>query len=419
MSGDGPESPASPGGRVAPAYFALFASIYAVQGAVAAYFFTFNLIYLTSCGVPPSVAADAQSVALLPFILKFLAGPLSDRFSLLGLGHRKPYIVLGLAVQALALAGLATVDPGRQVGAFTALALLAVAGMALGDTCCDGMVIDVTPPGDRDRVQGALVASRALAAMACASGFGLWVGRSGGSDRYRELLWACAAAGLVPLSQALFLAEPRPAGDAERFRWSALRVLVRPRSLALLAYGAAFATIANGVEIHLSPYYKALGFGGGALGALAALRYVGRAAGGALLPLASGRLGRGGALALGVAALATTTAMQAAVPGGGAVAAGVGATAFGAACGWADALFFVLAMEASDPRMAASTYALFMAVTNVSVAGGSLFDRARSRLDGRYGPAFLASALGFLAVLAFVPRLARPPRPEILPGPPD
>ena len=63
-----------------------------------------------------------------------------------------------------------------------------------------------------------------------------------------------------------------------------------------------------------------------------------------------------------------------AVPSGP-VTAGLAAGAFGAANGWTDAVFYVLAMEASDPRMAASTYALFMAVTNISVVGGSLFAR--------------------------------------------
>src|SRR5208282_3622560 len=95
--------------------------------------------------------ADVQSLALLPFILKFLGGPLSDRFNLLGFGHRKPYIMIGLVVQSLGLLGLSLMHPAGNLAGFTALALLTVAGLALYDTCCDGMVIDVTPPADRDR----------------------------------------------------------------------------------------------------------------------------------------------------------------------------------------------------------------------------------------------------------------------------
>jgi PAT family beta-lactamase induction signal transducer AmpG len=394
--------------RVGAAYLALFAALYAVQGVVAAYFFTFNPIYLKTAGVPATMAADVQSVALLPFVLKFLAGPVSDRFSLLGRGHRKPYIILGLVLQSLGLVGLATCNPGRDLAGFTALAVLSVAGLGIYDTCCDGMVIDVTPAADRDRVQGMLVAARALAAMVCSYGFGKWVETGGPEEpqRYAELLLGCAALGTIPLLQALWLPEPTRAADAERFRWSALRVLVRPHSLGLLAYGAMYALVAYGVEINLSVYYHSLGFSNDKIGTMGALRYIGRAAGGLLLAASARRWRRRVLLPLGVLVLACTTAAQSVVHDP--VEAGFGALAFGVANGWADALFYVLAMEASDPRMAASTYALFMAVTNVSVVGGSLFARADRALGGGHRTAFLAAALATLSVLPLALGLAAP-----------
>jgi PAT family beta-lactamase induction signal transducer AmpG len=405
----------TPHPRVGPAYLALFATLYAVQGVVAAYFFTFNTIYLTTAGVGRESAADVQTLALLPFVLKFLAGPVSDRFSLLGLGHRKPYIVLGLVLQSFGLMGLALVDPGRQLARFAALAVLAVTGLGVYDTCCDGMVIDATPPADRGRVQGMLVAARALAAMVCSYGFGLWVeGESRGTtDRYPPLLWACAIMGAAPLALALAVREPTRSADAERFRWSALRVLVRPRALRLLVFGAGYALIAYGVEINLSPYYLSLGHRKETIGALGALRYVGRAVGGLLLAGAASALGRRAVLVVAIVALGAATAAQAvdAAP----VPAGLNALAFGVANGWTDALFFVLAMEAADPRMAASTYALFMAVTNVSVAGGSFFTRIDTALGGRYQPTFLAAGMATLTLLLLVPRLGAPPQP----APPD
>ena len=216
--------------RVAPGYLALFASLYALQGVVVAYFFNYNQLYMIAGGVSSTTAADAQSLALVPFILKFLGGPISDRFNLLGWGHRKPYIVLGLVVQSLGLVGLSLVHPGTSLRAFTALAVVTVAGLALYDTCCDGMVIDVTPPADRDRVQGMLVASRAAAAMVCTLGFGFLLEATGnGPGRGSPVLWICAGLGLVPLVLALASPEPRRAGDAESFQWRALGVLVKPR----------------------------------------------------------------------------------------------------------------------------------------------------------------------------------------------
>jgi PAT family beta-lactamase induction signal transducer AmpG len=392
-----------PQGKVGTGYLALFGSLYALQGVVIAYFFNFNQLYMIAGGVDSQTAADTQSLALVPFILKFLGGPLSDRVNLLGWGHRKPWIIVGLLTQSLGLVALSLVHPGTHPAGFAALAVLAVTGLALYDTCCDGMVIDVTPPGDRNRVQGMLVASRAAAAMLCTLGFGLLLRNTGnGPGRGDSVLWICAAIGLVPLVLALVEPEPKRADDAEAFRWQALGVLFRPRSLVLLAFGGFYALVGYGVEINLSPYYgKALGFDEGTIGALGSARYVGRVLGAALMPLAAARLGRSWVLWIGLLALASTSAAQAVVqgPATGALA----GSAFGAANGWLDAVFFVLAMEASDPRMAASTYALFMAVTNISVAGGSLFARLETALRTPSAPGYRLAFVfaGLFALLAW------------------
>jgi PAT family beta-lactamase induction signal transducer AmpG len=160
----------------------------------------------------------------MPLVLKFLGGPLSDRVDLLGWGHRRPYIALGLLLEGVGLIGLTQVHPGRHLGGFVALAVLAVAGLALYDTCCDGMVIDVTPDGDRARVQGTITAARFLATTACSLGFGHWLARTGnGPGRGDGVLWACAGLGLVPLALVLARREPRRAAEAGRFpvgrRW--------------------------------------------------------------------------------------------------------------------------------------------------------------------------------------------------------
>ena len=95
--------------------------------------------------------------------------------------------------------------------------------------------------------------------------------------------------------------------------------------------------------------------------------------------------------------------------------AGLAAAAFGAANGWTDAVFYVLAMEASDPRMAASTYALFMAVTNISVAGGSLFARLETGMttttSSGYGAAFLIAGALTLLAWPLIKPLRGPPGP--------
>jgi hypothetical protein len=257
------------------------------------------------------------------------------------------------------------------------------------------------------------VAARAVAAMVCSLGFGLWLEHAGaagfGAARFHHVLWTCAALGVLPLGLGLFLPEHPRAEGVEEFNWAALRILTRPQSVVLLAFGAFYSIIGYGVEINLSLFYKdSLRFGEGDIGALASARYIGRAAGAGLLPVAMRRAGRGRVLTLGIVALAATTAMHSALRGH--YPAALGGFAFGAANGWDDALFYVLAMEASDPRMAASTYALFMAVSNVSVLGGWFFADLVKYTGPGYGPAFLLSALTTLGAMFLVPALSRPAR---------
>jgi PAT family beta-lactamase induction signal transducer AmpG len=392
---------------------ALFASLYALQGVAISYFFNFTQPYMTGAGLDSATIGRVQSIALIPLILRFLGGPLSDRVNLFGLGHRRPYIVLGLLLQGLGFIGLTRFNPVQSLTAFTASAIVAVLGLALYDTANDGMILDTIPADIRPRTQGFFIFARFVGAMLGSMGFGFWLEHTGNQPGPGDgPLWTAALLGVIPLCLCIFAPERRRVDESESFQWAALRVLILPRSLVLLAFGTCYATIAYAAELNLSPYYHSLNYGEGAVGLFGASRYVGRAGGALLLGIFALRLGRSAVLTIGVVGLAIAVASQAFVMGRGilglseAVAIAF-ALLFGLANGWNDALFYVLAMEASDPRMAASTCALFMSVTNLSVLGGGLFATVVAALGGRYPAAFFVFGLAMLAAMVFVPALAR------------
>ena len=391
---------------IGPLHLLLFGSLYAIQGIVISYFFNFNQEYMAEAGVSVRAIGTARSLALLPLVLRFLGGPLSDRINLLGLGHRRPFIVLGLAMQGLGLFGLTRFHPNDQLAGFTAMAVLAVLGLALYDTATDGMILDSTRPEDRPRLQGGLIAARFVGAMATSIGFGLWLKRTGNGPGHGDaVVWAIVGLGLLPLLLQAALPEPPKVGPAEPFRWAALGVLFKPRSLVLLGYGLLYAIVSYSVEINLSPYYLHLGFDEGAVGVLGAVRYLGRAAGAVAMGFGIRGIGRGWTLVLGVGGLAASAMIQGVVTGS--ISAGLAAFGFGLANGWNDALFYVLVMEASDPRMPASTCALFMSVTNLSVVGGGIFASAVESFGGHYRPVFAIAGALTLIALPLIPTLRR------------
>jgi len=153
---------------------ALFTAVYFVEGAVLTYSSSFNILYLRSFNLSFSLIGIASAVAMVPFILKILIGYLSDRVNLFHRGHRKPYILIGLALQTLAFLLVPLFNPGQQFGGYLAMMILASLGMSTYDTTTDGLSIDSTPEKDRGLVQGLMVGGRALSAVVTAALMGLF-----------------------------------------------------------------------------------------------------------------------------------------------------------------------------------------------------------------------------------------------------
>ena len=384
----------------------VYLGVYALQGMVVAYFYTFLQGYLRAWGLTDEGRINGiQSVALTPFIFKFVMGPVSDRLELGRLGRRIPYVVLGLAALALGLFGLSRVDPTISLTGFMALATLAVAGLAVADTVTDGLILETTPAEGRATLQGQLASCRFVATTIALVGFGFWFdwrGQGPGGGDF-ALVFLALATGVVLALVPILAREPsRQSSSSSKgdTMWQALGSLLKPGSLAVLAFGAWYALMGQGVEINLSNDYTARGWSDVTIGWLAATRYAGRAMGALAMPAIRSRLPGEDRSLTAAALLGVGVALAGAGFAFGLGPAFAGAFLVGTGLGFADATFFYLAMERSDPRMAASTFALFMAVTNLSVLGGSVFDAIRSAVGGSY--AITHILMGGMTPLALV-----------------
>jgi PAT family beta-lactamase induction signal transducer AmpG len=141
--------------------FLLFGMIYFVQGVITAYQLNFFKPHMAGAGVDADRIAIVAALALLPFIVKLLFGLLSDRVSLLGFGHRLPYMILGVILCGLAFFAAYFVDPGQNFAVLAAMVLAATFAMALFDTTADAFAIEVVPSADYSRVQSFMAGGRA------------------------------------------------------------------------------------------------------------------------------------------------------------------------------------------------------------------------------------------------------------------
>lgn len=380
-----------------PLRYALFGLLYFTQGTILSYFTALNALYLLDRGLTMTSVGIFSSIALIPFIIKILFGLLSDKINLLGLGHRKPYIFLGLAVQFVCLVIAPFIDPKNAYWGFVALAFVLQMGMALYDTCTDGLALDTTPAGEKGTIQGFMVGGRAVGVIVTASVVGLLAE----SSTWQAVFWLLAGLTLLPLP-LLLTSVKEPARPVDRnFDWKAFSAFKKAPVLALAGVGFLFFLIVVGANQLVNPYLQerfeiSLSTAGMFTTVWGIGVVLGSAVGGALIDKVGKRNGVRIAMiisVLGVLALAFIPALGWAWPI---------VVLFGVAYGTYQTVYFALAMSYTEPRIAASMFSILMAVTNVGqgvglALGGLLADK----ID--YPPTFIVFAALNLLALPLLP----------------
>jgi len=379
-----------------PLRYALFGLLYFTQGTILSYFTALNALYLLSRGLTMTSVGIFASIALIPFVIKILFGILSDRVSPLGLGHRRPYIFIGLAVQFICLIIAPFIDPKNAYWGFVALAFVLQLGMALYDTCTDGLALDTTPEGEKGTIQGFMVGGRAVGVIVTASVVGLLAERS----TWQAVFWLLAGLTLLPLP--LLFGAREPARPVERnFDWKAFAAFKKMPVLALAGVGFIFFLIVVGANQLVNPYLQQrFGIELSTAGLFTTVWGIGVVLGSAVGGLLIDRVGKRNGVRIamlisvvGVLSLAFIPALGWAWPI---------VALFGIAYGTYQTVYFALAMAYTEPRIAASMFSILMAVTNVGqgvglALGGLLADRIK------YPPTFIVFATLNLLALPLLP----------------
>ncbi len=379
-----------------PLRYALFGLLYFTQGTILSYFTALNALYLLERGLTMTNVGVFSSIALIPFVIKILFGLLSDRVSPFGLGHRKPYIFIGLTVQMACLIIAPFIDPKGAYWGFVALAFVLQMGMALYDTCTDGLALDTTPADEKGTIQGIMVGGRAVGVIVTASLVGLLAERSS----WQAVFWVLAGLTLLPLPLLLGIREP--AQTVERnFDWKAFAAFKKAPILALAGVGFLFFLIVVGANQLINPYLeKRFDIPLSTAGLFTTVWGIGVVLGGAVGGYLIDKVGKRNGVRIamlislvGVLALAGIPALGWAWPI---------VVLFGVAYGTYQTVYFALAMAYTEPRIAASMFSILMAVTNVGqgvglALGGLLADKIG------YPPTFIVFAALNLLALPLLP----------------
>jgi len=393
---------------------ATLAVLYAAQGLPWGFVAGTLLAYLNDRGLELRTIGDLSAAVMLPWTLKFLWGPVIDRFSLRAMGRRRPWILLAQSAMILTLLALASLDsPAGSLGAVAAILCIHNAFIALQDVATDSLAIETLGADERGIANGLMSAGHYVGVLAGGAGLTWLLSKS---DLATVLLAQAAALAVVMLLPALVRERPgdrllgvRPAerdqaiddGEVRSWKelWRAIAAGFSHRS-AWIGAGLALAIyFAQGVLIVAAPGLLFQDLGWTVVGYAELSTYL-------VFAAIAGALGGG--------ALATAFGRRRAVAAG-TVALGLSWVSFAAASShWSDptvitafavvtsavqaamvAALYGLYMDLSLPRVAASQFALFMALLNLSRTVGT---STAADLVAGLGYAGTYAALGALQI---------------------
>ena len=347
-----------------PIRYALFALLYFAQGAVLAYFTALNAIYLLSFGLSMGQIGLISGISMIPFVLKIFLGMLSDRVNFFGLGFRRPYILIGLGIQAICLIIVPFINPATHFWLYGLVALILMSGMALYDTCTDGLALDSTPKEEEGIIQGFMVGGRAMGVVLISSVIGVLAQNISWSAAF----WTLAVLTIVPIPLVLMVKEVPRSADA-KFTWDAFSAFKNKSVISLGLLGALYSLVINAANQIVNPYLQdsfgiSIVFAGFFTTVWGIGVVIGSVTGGRLTDKIGHRKAVNGAILVTVVtviALGFIYDIWVAWPL---------VALFGLAFGYYETVYFALSMEKTDPRIAASMFSILMAVANIGTGIG-------------------------------------------------
>jgi MFS transporter, PAT family, beta-lactamase induction signal transducer AmpG len=159
-------------------YF-VFTMLYVAQGIPIGLLLFALPAYLAFNGVEVGVIGGYIGLASLPHAIKLIVGPIMDRWTFLPMGRRRPWVLIAQTGIILSFASLALIpDPLNNMALLVAGGFLVNSFVAFQDVAVDGMAVDILQPEEQSRAAGLMFGGQALGIAAITSGGALLMNRT-------------------------------------------------------------------------------------------------------------------------------------------------------------------------------------------------------------------------------------------------
>lgn len=202
-------------------------------------------------------AGEIASFAIacgLPWSFKFIVAPLMDRYTILSMGRKRPWVIfgqLGLMTSFILMAFIP--DPLNNLDTFMLAGFIVSFFGAFQDVATDGMAVDIIPPDEQARANGFMWGSKIIGTSASLA-LGSWL-----LNQYSYTVSIASLSGLVGtiMLVPIFLSE-RP--GEKTMPWTAGTASLENKQLQLTNWKAIFKSLYSVFKLKNSLLLAIIGF---------------------------------------------------------------------------------------------------------------------------------------------------------------
>ncbi|WP_086608272.1 MFS transporter [Erythrobacter donghaensis] len=124
--------------------------------------------WLAENGATPLQVGGFVGIAMLPWSTKLLNGLVMDRFTFKPMGRRRGWILLAQGLMVAALIAMAVVAPGvKDIALLTGFCFVLNVCVTFADVAVDGMAVDIVPDDERTAINSLMFASQSFGIAVC------------------------------------------------------------------------------------------------------------------------------------------------------------------------------------------------------------------------------------------------------------
>ena len=155
-------------------------ALYVAQGIPWGFITVTFVTYLAAEGVAAKDLAFLLTLGTLPWSLKFLWGPVIDRFQYRPMGRRRPWILIAQTGMILVLTSMIFIpSPASDIQVIATMFLVYNIFTSLQDVSTDALAVDVLKPHELEKVNSYMFTSKTLGGIIGGAGLGTIIGYVG------------------------------------------------------------------------------------------------------------------------------------------------------------------------------------------------------------------------------------------------